>query len=164
MAELTGADPSGTDTVAVDGKSARGSRIGEMPAAHVLAAMTGDDQTVTQLPVPDKTNEITCFAALLEPYNLTGVTVTADALHSQRNHARFLVEKKKAHYLFVVPPARTAPPTAVIAVEGRYRPPLRPRDQPRPQGDPSDESPYRHRPRPGLPPCRPGRAHPTAPY
>ncbi|MEU9992631.1 transposase family protein [Streptomyces sp. NPDC048045] len=67
LAELTGADPSGTDTVAVDGKSARGSRIGEMPAAHLLAAMTSDGQPVPQLRVPDKTNEITCFAALLEP-------------------------------------------------------------------------------------------------
>ncbi|MBT2545265.1 ISAs1 family transposase, partial [Streptomyces sp. ISL-44] len=55
-----------------------------------------------QLRVPDKTNEITCFAALLEPYDLTGVTVTADALHTQRGHVRFLVEEKKAHYLLVV--------------------------------------------------------------
>ncbi|MET9611931.1 ISAs1 family transposase [Kitasatospora indigofera] len=102
LAELTGADPAGADTVAVDGKSARGSRNAEMPAAHLLAAMTGDGQTVTQLRVPDKTNEITCFAALLEPYDLTGVTVTADALHTQRDHARFLVEEKKAHYLLVV--------------------------------------------------------------
>ncbi|WAL75094.1 hypothetical protein OU787_28390 [Kitasatospora sp. YST-16] len=34
--------------------------------------------------------------------DLTGVTVTADALHTQRDHARFLVEEKKAHYLLVV--------------------------------------------------------------
>ena len=34
--------------------------------------------------------------------NLTGVTVTADALHTQREHARFLVEDKKAHYLLLV--------------------------------------------------------------
>ena len=102
LADLTGADPAGSDSVAVDGKAARGSRHGELPAAHLLAAMTGDGRTVTQLRVPDKTNEITCFAALLEPYDLTGVTVTADALHTQRAHARFLVEEKKAHYLLVV--------------------------------------------------------------
>lgn len=102
LADLTGADPAGSDSVAVDGKAARGSRHGELPAAHLLAAMTGDGRTVTQLRVPDKTNEITCFAALLAPYDLTGVTVTADALHTQRAHARFLVEEKKAHYLLVV--------------------------------------------------------------
>ncbi|MFD8751919.1 ISAs1 family transposase [Kitasatospora sp. NPDC059577] len=96
LADLTGADPAGSDSVAVDGKAARGSRNGELPAAHLLAAMTGDGRTVTQLRVADKTNEITCFAALLAPYDLTGVTVTADALHTQRAHVRFLVEEKKA--------------------------------------------------------------------
>ncbi|WP_282699149.1 transposase [Streptantibioticus silvisoli] len=64
--------------------------------------MTGQDRTVTQLRLPDKTNEITCFAALLGSFDLTGVTVTADALHTQRAHVRFLVEDKKAHYLLVV--------------------------------------------------------------
>ncbi|WP_244809762.1 ISAs1 family transposase [Streptomyces sp. So13.3] len=79
-----------------------GSRTSTTAAAHLLAAMTGTGLTVTQLRVPDKTNEITCFAALLEPFDLTGVTVTADALHTQREHARFLVEEKQAHYLLVV--------------------------------------------------------------
>ena len=102
LADLTGADPVGSDSIAVDGKAARGSRHGTSPAAHLLAAMTGDGRTVTQLRVPAKTNEITCFAALLEPYDLTGITVTADALHTQRAHVRFLVEEKKAHYLLVV--------------------------------------------------------------
>ncbi|MFF4060810.1 hypothetical protein ACFYZ8_26205 [Streptomyces sp. NPDC001668] len=53
--------------------------------------MTGTGQTVTQLRVPDKTNEITCFAALLGPHDLADVTVTAHALHIQREHTRFLV-------------------------------------------------------------------------
>jgi predicted transposase YbfD/YdcC len=102
LADLLGADPAGSDTLAVDGKSARGSRSGDSPAAHLLAAMTGAGTAVTQLRVPDKTNEITCFAALLEPYDLSGVTVTADALHTQRAHAHFLVEQKQAHYAFTV--------------------------------------------------------------
>jgi len=102
LADLLGADPAGALTLAVDGTSARGSRTATSPAAHLLAAMTGTGQTVSQLRVPDKTNEITCFAALLEPYDLAGVTVTADALHTQREHARFLVEDKKAHYLLLV--------------------------------------------------------------
>ncbi|MFD5513725.1 ISAs1 family transposase [Streptomyces sp. NPDC127051] len=102
LADLTGASPGGADSVAVDGKAARGSRHGQTPAAHLLAAMTGDGQTVTQPRVPDKTSEITCFAALLGPYDLSGVTVTADALHTHRDHARFLVEEKNAHYLPVV--------------------------------------------------------------
>ncbi|WP_037672373.1 ISAs1 family transposase [Streptomyces griseus] len=58
--------------------------------------------TVTQLRVPEKTNEIACFAALLDPYDLQGVTVTGDALHTRRDHVRFLVEEKKAHCAFTV--------------------------------------------------------------
>ncbi|MGY5036626.1 ISAs1 family transposase [Streptomyces sp. 900116325] len=102
LADLTGADPAGTTMLAVDGKSARGSRSGEVPAAHLLAAMTADGRTVTQPRVPHKTSEITCFAALLDPFDLTGITVTADALHTQREHAWFLAEDKQAYYLLIV--------------------------------------------------------------
>lgn len=54
LADLLGHDPAGTDTLAVDGKSARGSRLGATPAAHLLAAMTGTGMTATQLRVPEK--------------------------------------------------------------------------------------------------------------
>ncbi|MFC9398032.1 transposase [Streptomyces sp. NPDC057027] len=91
LADPTGADPAGGQPLAVNGKSARGSRGRETPAAHLLAAVASDGRTVTQPRIPDKTNEITCFASLLQPYDLTGVTVTPDALHTQRDHARFLV-------------------------------------------------------------------------
>ncbi|TQK52408.1 IS4 family transposase [Streptomyces sp. SLBN-118] len=101
LADLLGCDPADADSLAVDGKSARGSRTDDSPAAHLLAAITDTGQAVTQLRVPDKTNEITCFAALLEPYDLAGVVVTADALHTQRDHARYLGEKS-AHYAFTV--------------------------------------------------------------
>jgi hypothetical protein len=114
LADLTGADPTGAQSVAVDGKAARGSRHDQTPAAHLLAAMTDQGRTVTQLRVPDKTNEITCFAALLEPYDLTGVTVTADALHTQRAHARFLVEEKNAHYLLVIKANQCATRRSVV--------------------------------------------------
>ena len=102
LAELTGADPAGAESIAVDGKTARGSRAGDTPAAHLLAAMTSDGQVITQLRVPDKTNEITCFADLLRPFDLAGTVITADALHTQRGHATFLVEEKNAHYLLTV--------------------------------------------------------------
>ncbi len=102
LADLTGQDPAGADTVAVDGKRARGSRHGAVPAVHLLAVMTGEGRTVSQLPVPGKTNEITCFTALLAPFDLRNVVVTADALHTQTAHVRFLVERKQAHFLFLV--------------------------------------------------------------
>lgn len=52
--------------------------------------------------MPDKTTEVTGFTRLLAPFDLTDVVVTADALHTHRDHARWLVEDKKAHYLLVV--------------------------------------------------------------
>ncbi|MFE3865619.1 hypothetical protein ACFXPT_35105 [Streptomyces goshikiensis] len=40
------------------GKTACGSRTDDTPAAHLLAAVTGAGQTLTQVLVPDKMNEI----------------------------------------------------------------------------------------------------------
>lgn len=45
LADLLGHDPAGCDTLALDGKSARGLRLGATPAAHLLAAMTGTAMT-----------------------------------------------------------------------------------------------------------------------
>lgn len=102
LAALTGADTRGADTVAVDGKKARGSRRDGAPAAHLLAVMTGVGQVAAQIRIPDKTNEIGGFRDLLEPVGLQGLVVTADALHAQRDHAVFLVTRKKAHYVLTV--------------------------------------------------------------
>lgn len=52
--------------------SVRGSRTDTAPAAHLLAAVTGAGQTVTQLRVPDRTTEITGFTRLLAPFGLSG--------------------------------------------------------------------------------------------
>ena len=49
-----------------------------------------------------KTNEITRFAPLLEALDLAGCVITADALHTQRDHAGFLVSDKKAHHILVI--------------------------------------------------------------
>jgi hypothetical protein len=54
------------------------------------------------LAVDGKTNEITAFAPLLEPLNLAGCVIAADTMHTQREHARFLISEKKARYNLVV--------------------------------------------------------------
>lgn len=88
--------------IAVDGKTLRGSRDGSSPAVHLLSALLHHKGVVVaQTRVSDKTNEIPCIKPLLEPLPLEGALVTADALHTQRDTARFLVEEKKADYLFV---------------------------------------------------------------
>jgi hypothetical protein len=65
--------------VAVDGKSARGSRTDTRPAAPLLAALTGTGRVLSPLRVPDKTTEVTGFAKLPAPFDLSGCVVTAGA-------------------------------------------------------------------------------------
>jgi predicted transposase YbfD/YdcC len=91
--------------VAVDGKAVRGTRhaSGDGRARHLLAA--ADQQAgavLAQAEVDGKTNEITRFAPLLEPMDLAGRVITADAMHAQREHAQFLVTEKKAHYILAI--------------------------------------------------------------
>jgi hypothetical protein len=89
--------------LALDGKTLRGSADGEGKPLHLLAALLHNEAVVAaQIAVPDKTNEIPCAKPLLAPLDLTGAVVTADALHTQRETARYLVEDKGADYLFTV--------------------------------------------------------------
>ncbi|WP_411089812.1 ISAs1 family transposase [Streptomyces sp. 061-3] len=54
------------------------------------------------LDVGEKTCEITCFQPLLEVVaDLAGVVVTSDALHTQREHAAYLLGRR-AHYIVIV--------------------------------------------------------------
>jgi predicted transposase YbfD/YdcC len=95
----------GRRAVAVDGKAVRGTRhaSGDGRAVHLLAAADQQAAAVlAQTRVDGKTNEITQFAPLLEHLDLAGAVVTADALHTQREHAEFLVTTKNAHYILVV--------------------------------------------------------------
>ncbi|MFF9914895.1 transposase [Streptomyces sp. NPDC013457] len=123
LANLLGYAPIGVESLALDGKSARGSRILDVPAAHLLSAVTGAGHTVSQLRVPDRTNEITGFARLLAPFDLAGTVVTADALHTQREHARFLVEEKYAHHLFGSRPTSVVCPPHCGPCHGTRSPP-----------------------------------------
>jgi predicted transposase YbfD/YdcC len=89
--------------VAVDGKTVRGAVDTNGKQPHLLAAFDTVSQAVlAQREVDTKTNEITAFAPLLADLDLDGVVVTADAMHTQREHAEFLVTDKHADYLLVV--------------------------------------------------------------
>jgi hypothetical protein len=89
--------------VAVDGKSVRGAVDQNGRPLHLLSALVHKEGVVVgQRLVPPAHNEITEFKPLLAPLELTGKVVTADAQHTQREHARFLVEDKQADYLFTV--------------------------------------------------------------
>jgi predicted transposase YbfD/YdcC len=93
--------------LAVDGKTLRGSRhtnhAGDIVAGrHLLAVIDQHTRVVLgQVDVETKTNEITAFTPLLDSLtstDLTGVVVTADALHTQREHVEDL-HARGAHWV-----------------------------------------------------------------
>jgi len=91
--------------VAVDGKTLRGARAagGDGRPVHLLAAMDhATRQVLAQRQVAGAPEEVPAFAPLLEPLDLAGVVVTADALQTHPEAAEFLVARKQAHYLLVV--------------------------------------------------------------
>ena len=49
-----------------------------------------------------QTNEIGMFIPVLEGIDITGKTITGDALLTQRKLARYVVEQRSAHYVFTV--------------------------------------------------------------
>jgi predicted transposase YbfD/YdcC len=93
----------GAMVVVVDGKTVRGARNGGGTAPHLLAAMTRHENAViAQQQVSEKSNEIPAIIPLLRDLPLDGAVVLADALHTQRETARFIVQDKHADYVFTV--------------------------------------------------------------
>jgi hypothetical protein len=89
--------------IAVDGKTIRGVHDGDQKAPHLLSAVVHEEGIVlAQQSVDEKTNEIPCIKPLLDPVNIAGAVVTGDSLHTQTETARYLVEDKKADYVFTV--------------------------------------------------------------
>jgi predicted transposase YbfD/YdcC len=91
--------------VAVDGKTLRGARGAGADGrpAHLLACMDHTSRAVlAQRQVAGAPEEVPAFVPLLEPLDLAGVVVTADALQTHPEAAEFLVCEQRAHYLFVV--------------------------------------------------------------
>jgi len=88
--------------IAFDGKTLRGAQNGGSKV-HLLSAVTHQIAvTLAQKQVESKTNEIPTAKTLLAPMNLEGKTITADAMHTQTETARFIVEEKHADYFLIV--------------------------------------------------------------
>jgi hypothetical protein len=86
----------------VDGKTARGARRADGTRVHLLGAAEHGGRLLDHLEVGVKHNETSHFTELLEPLDLAGAVVTADALHTVRANLDWLVTDKKAHYIAVV--------------------------------------------------------------
>lgn len=110
--------------IALDGKALRGSADGARPAVHLLSAVThAEGIVVAQRQVEEKSNEIPGAKPLLADLDLRGRTVTADAMHTQTDLARHLVEKKRADYVFVAKENQPTLKADIEALEWESLPP-----------------------------------------
>ncbi|MGW5153467.1 ISAs1 family transposase [Rhodococcus koreensis] len=90
--------------IALDGKSVRGARnrTDDAPAPHLVAAFDHNAGAVLgQVCVDAKSNEIPAARTLLNQFDLEGVVVTMDALHTQTDTATLITEAG-GDYVFTV--------------------------------------------------------------
>ena len=94
--------PSGA-SIAMDGKTLRGSRYADYPAVHLLSAYCDAIAGVLgQRPVEtDKTNEITVASELLKAVPVKGMIVTGDAMFAQRKICE-AIRERGGDYVFTV--------------------------------------------------------------
>lgn len=99
MKEVTQID-AGT-VVAIDGKSMRGtSRSNGKKAVQIVSAWCSSNKMVLgQVKTDEKSNEITAVPELLELLCIKGCIVTVDALNTQKDIVKKIVEDKKADYV-----------------------------------------------------------------
>lgn len=91
------------DPIAVDGKTLRGARREDGSRVHLLSAISQNiGVTIAQREVDRKTNEIPELRNLLEPIDVKGRVISADAMHTQEDTARYIVKEKEADYIFTV--------------------------------------------------------------
>ncbi|MGS2646852.1 ISAs1 family transposase [Streptosporangium sp. LJ11] len=96
------ADPPPLIGLAIDGKALRGSRTDHATMIHLLAAVRHDTQTVlAQRQIATHSNEIGAFTPLPAGLELSNAVLTADALHTQTEHARQIIAAG-GHYIFLV--------------------------------------------------------------
>ena len=87
-------------TVALDGKTICGSGNEQHRAYHVVSAWVAENQiTLGQLAVAEKSNEITAIPELLDTLDVSGSTVTIDAMGCQKKIAAKIIENKADYVL-----------------------------------------------------------------
>lgn len=127
--------------IAIDGKTLRGSREGNLPGVHLLSGYASElGATLAQLRVDSKTNEYKAALELLGVLPLQGKVVTGDAMFTHRDVCTLIRERGGDYVLpakanqknllrdikaaFNAPPAGLSPPTEGVAI-GELREGLR---------------------------------------
>ena len=98
---LTDRHADGWDHLALDGKTVRGSRDGQTPGMHLLAAYAPQaSAVVAQMRVEATTNEHKAALRLLGVLPLAGVVVTADAMFTHADVCAKVLEKHGDYVLY----------------------------------------------------------------
>lgn len=87
---------SGDKSIAIDGKAQRGTANAEKPNSfvHIVSAWASEEGlTLGQLKVDGKSNEITAIPELIKLIDVKDAVVTIDAMGTQKEIAKALVEK-----------------------------------------------------------------------
>ncbi len=88
--------------IAIDGKRLRGSRTGDTPGVHLLAAFSSRlEGVIGQIKVEPDSNEITAALVLLKELPLEGMIVTGDAIFTQKEICQTIIDRS-GHYFFTV--------------------------------------------------------------
>lgn len=98
LEQLLGKRDPGGDQVSVDGKEL----LNSQGAAVVSAYSVQSGRWLGSEPVAQKSNEIPAAQHLLRRLDLDGSLVTADAMHTQTETGRIVVQEKGGDYLFTV--------------------------------------------------------------
>jgi len=95
-------DPAAFQLISIDGKTLRGSRNGEVPGQHLIAAYAPAVEAVlAQMRVDSKTNEHKAALELLGILPLKGKVVIGDAMFCQRDLAEQAVDSGGDYVLTV---------------------------------------------------------------
>jgi hypothetical protein len=106
--------------ITLDGKTARGSRDGQAPAAHLLTAYAPEVQAVlAQLRIDGKTNEHKAALELLGVLPLAGKVVTGDAMFTHRDFCETVLAGGGDYLL----PVKENQPTLQADIEAAFTPP-----------------------------------------
>lgn len=88
------------EVIAIDGKTARGSKKNGKATLHMVSAFAARQRLVLgQTKVSEKSNEIVAIPKLLAMLALEGAIVTIDAMGCQRNIAQAILDKKADYVL-----------------------------------------------------------------
>jgi hypothetical protein len=105
--------------IAIDGKSVRGSHESGSGMAHLVSAWhSGAGVTLGQVKTATKSNEITAIPELLDMLDITGATITLDAMGCQREIVQHIVQGQ-ADYIIAV---KNNQPSLAQAIEGLFEP------------------------------------------